>query len=175
MAYWSSRGIFKATVLPATTTNDSATITVGNATIDAISYSGAEIDAALTTNNADINNPTWTNLISLTGGPMLVQFVGDEAMIGLQTSEHDGSESLRAQLLIDSVVVWDSKQVAANADDEGAWLIMPVMAHDGASYFSVPFFCESTLLIRAARKDSFNQAESLVEVNGCRYVYITLK
>lgn len=87
------------------------TVDVGHGKIAAVSYSGADVSTNLQ-DVADITDPSaWTDLIDLSGSKMLVivdQIVASGLILTITIDENeDAGEDIRAQILVDSVVVAD--------------------------------------------------------------------
>lgn len=139
------------------------TVTTGLAQIAGVNYQGnggGDGDIDTLSDSADIDDPTWVDVVDLTGGPFFLQFLetGEtniplHAAIAINAAETSG-DSLRIQVLIDTVVEDDVKLVSDNATTEEARIQFPVAANE-TYVFSELIFCNSSFKIRVAKKGTF--------------------
>ena len=123
MGTWSGESKLKPTKLCGHVSGSGATLTVGNTYSGASGAHGSTVNTAIPTNSTDIDNPTWKDLVDLSGGPMLVQLYQQDGFLKLkeEASEASGSpptrgRGLKPDRLMDSCIVY---LVAPYA---GAWI-----------------------------------------------------
>jgi len=176
MGTWGGN-ILSQTKLCGTKSGDTAAITVGNAAIATINYTGtATIDSEITA-VADIDDPAggagWTDLVDLTGGPYLITTLAATNVLVLCITvrpEEDSGDSLRLQVLKDGDIVWDAKAVG----DGAFFQSVRCFGSPVTNTYLIPFvgnsmYCETSFKIRVARKGDFTAGSSVVSVAGIQY------
>ena len=168
--------ILSQTKLCGTKTGAGTTITVGNAAIASILYTGAATIDSQITAVADIDDPAggagWTDLVDFTGGPYAIAFnaVTLASLFSLTiAAAEDAGDSLRLQILKDGDIIWDVKAVGDGAN------IQQVSA-DGTSYSNSDhtpsvgaIYCETSFKIRVARKGGFTVTTSKIAIADLKY------
>ena len=171
MIWRSGASSFRPSQLMAKSTDDGVAI-VGHKKIERqeITSVNHSIIGAVT----DINDPAgsggWTNLVALTGGPMMV-VPRYEAASGLHLVEmvNTNNHAIRAQVLIDDVVVADiMSDIVLSSDGSGD--IRPLYFDYNGFLGYLPIYCERSFTIRAAKDASFYSGE-FVKITAIDFIY----
>jgi hypothetical protein len=161
------------------------TADVGHVQLAQITYTGADVSTNIAA-VSDIADPTagaddWTDLVSITGGPMLVSILANtgtpyaHAAICIDENE-DAGEDIRLQVVIDGTVVAD---ITVTRDVGGAisnYVNFPIC---GAYYIAAApnryalIECNTSFVIRAAQEgNNFADAGTYVHVGAINYALI---
>lgn len=168
--------ILQPTGLTVTKSGSGVTINTGQEVSAGMFYSGSDIDSSITA-VTDISDPAstggWTDLLTLSGGPFLFRFYSSAALlmprIAVNAAE-DSGDSIRMQILIDGVIVWDVQAIGDNSGSQTAELSL--FRFETSCDYHVSIFCASSLTIRAARKGAFTNGGSMIRTEDIIYEYV---
>lgn len=156
--------------------------TVGHSQVASVSHLGNGTLNATVTAVTDIADPAgtggWTTLLSLTAGPYRVYpntystaSVSSLLSMFVDTNE-DSGDSLRGQILIDGTVVWDQTLVGDNAGDHSVYL--PGRDEGSSAYRGITLDCNTSFLVRVARKGTFADVGSYIKMCAIDYHKVSL-
>jgi len=150
------------------------TVPVGHARIAGYSETGADLNTEITA-VTDITDPAntggWTELVSITGGPVNLVFedtTQDELARVFVDENEDDTDALRLQILIDGEVVFDAYSLGDN-NSYAFWRPLGWQADAG---YSPEIYCETSFMIRAARKGTFADSGSRITYGSISYEYV---
>lgn len=173
--------ITEGTYATATGTYDG--VPKGHAAVAAISHTGGgALNTALANDADDITAPAtgdWNDLVSITGGPLLVQFneISTGSTSGLNfavDNDEDANDAVRVQILVDDVAIFDVTLVREAAADCTADLREFGSSTTGAGSSSPPIFCLTSFKIRATRQGTLAQAGTHFYTSAIWYNYVTI-
>jgi len=174
MAIWSNGSLIRPTEMGYSKSYN-PTIIMGHHQISAVEHFGNGTLNASVGAVTDITDPAgtggWTNLVNITGGPLIVSIVGANPY-GMRMSDADtDSNALRMQMLVDGKAVLDSYGYGESESTAGivAWEPIQVDVTEGAS---CPIYCPSTFTIRAARVGDMVSGETYIKHGEIRYEYV---
>lgn len=169
MLWRSGASNFRPSQLMASAVN-AGVVVVGHGEIAAVSLADTALDAAVGA-VTDLADPAgtggWTNLVDLTGGPLLIAPISETnqgRIAGIKFDKRELELHLRLQVLIDGVVVGDLTVAHGIGNNEDAKIkVLPLaVGAVGAIPGFHPFYCETSFTVRAARIGACGYAGSTV-------------
>ena len=165
---------FRPTQLMASAVN-AGVATVGHIANAAVSLDGTTLNAAVGL-VTDINDPAgtggWTNIVNLTGGPLMVvpRYDNVNALHFVEMYSAAQGHGIRTQVLIDNVVASDLIIPADVFSYVGSGDIRPLYYDFDTLFGYHPIYCETSFIVRAAREATCYPDE-FIKVTAIDFLY----
>jgi len=173
MAIWSNGSLIRPTEM-GYSKNLVPTIITGHEQISAAEYLGDGTLNSAVGAVTDITDPAgtggWTNLVNITGGPLIISIVGANPWEMDIASVEDNSDALRLQMLVDGRVILDGYGDGDSSSTEK--IIWEPIQVDITATGSYPIYCASSFTIRAARVGDMTSANTYIKHGEIRYEYV---
>ncbi|GAG07561.1 unnamed protein product, partial [marine sediment metagenome] len=153
----------------------------GSASTAAFGYTAGDVSTNLadcTDAGGDLDTPgAWTDIIDYDVGEPIKVIVlpyNANSTIHFEVDTVEGAgEGIRAQILIDGVIVWNEKALRDGAGNAISRVFGPLTNSEteaNATWKTFEFECKSSFLLRASRNGTFADAATVAYVGTSYYI-----